>query len=130
VIKYWQDWINYFLGLWVFGSPWFVEHLMIGGTTGAGGRGMLNLWLAGLAVVLLTTLAINAATTRSWAEPAILAFGAWLLLSPWIVGFAATTPLMWNSVIFGALILMFAGWRLVDDSAGESEHNPDGDLRS
>src|SRR6516164_10688264 len=108
--RYWQDWINYFLGLWVFGSPWFIEHAMIGTQPGAGSRGMLNLWVVGLAVLLLTTLAINGIVNRAWAVPAVLALGAWLLLSPWIIGFTATAPLMWNSVICGALIFVFGGW--------------------
>ena len=60
----WQDWINYFLGLWVFGSPWFIEHTMIGTQPGAGSRGMINLWVVGLAVVLLTPLAINGIVNR------------------------------------------------------------------
>jgi len=106
----WQDWINYFLGLWVFGSPWFIEHAMIGTQPGAGSRGMLNLWVVGLAVQLLTTLAINGIVNRAWAVPAVLALGAWLLLSPWIIGFTATAALMWNSVICGALLLVFAGY--------------------
>jgi hypothetical protein len=106
----WQDWINYFLGLWVFGSPWFIEHAMIGTQPGAGSRGMLNLWVVGLAVLLLTTLAINGILNRAWAVPAVLALGAWLLLSPWLIGFSETAPLMWNSVICGALLFVFAGW--------------------
>jgi hypothetical protein len=75
---------------------------------------MLNLWVVGLAVVLLATLAING-IMRVWDERAIFALGAWLLLSPWIIGFTATMPLMWNSVIFGGLICVFAGWRLFED---------------
>ena len=115
MIKCWQDWINYFLGLWVFGSRWFIEHAMITAEHGGGTRGMLNLWVVGPAVVLLTTFAINGVIIRVWAELAVLAFGAWLLLSPWIIGFTATAPLMCNSVIFGALIFVFAGWGLAVD---------------
>ena len=92
--RYWQDWINYVVGLWVFGSPWFLEHAMITGEQGGGTRGMLNLWVVGLAMVLLTTLAING--IRAWVELAVFALGAWLLLSPWIIGFSATVPLTWN----------------------------------
>jgi hypothetical protein len=114
MIKYWQDWVNYFLGLWVLGSPWFVEHAMVSTQPGGGTRGMLNLWVVGLGVVVLTTLAINGIMT-AWDQRAIFAAGAWLLLSPWIIGFTTTGPLMWNSVIFGGLIFVFAGWRLVDD---------------
>src|SRR6516164_7392531 len=61
--RYWQDWINYFLGLWVFGSPWFIEHTMIGTQPGAGSRGMINLWVVGLAVVLLTPSRSTASST-------------------------------------------------------------------
>lgn len=114
MIKYWQDWVNYFLGLWVFGSPWFIEHAMISAERGSGTRGMLNLWVVGLVMVLLTTFAINGVIIRIWAERIVFALGAWLLLSPWIIGFTATVPLMWNSVICGALIFVFAGWGLVD----------------
>ena len=81
MIKYWQDWVNYFFGLWVFGSPWLIEHAMISTERGGGNRGMLNLWVVGLAVVLLTTLAIND-IIRAWTQLAVFAFGAWLLLSP------------------------------------------------
>src|SRR6516225_436674 len=100
--RFWQDWINYFLGIWVFGSPWLIEHAMHTGEQGAGTRGMLNLWVVGLAVILLTTLAINGIVIGAWARLAVLALGAWLLLSPWIIGFSGTVPLMWNSVICGA----------------------------
>jgi hypothetical protein len=51
---HWQDWAIYFLGLWLFGSPWFLEHsIMIPGSAGGGARAMWNLWLVGLAVVLV-----------------------------------------------------------------------------
>ena len=59
MLRYWQDWINYVVGLWVFGSPWFIEHAMHTGEQGAGTRGMLNLWVIGPAVILLTTLRVN-----------------------------------------------------------------------
>ena len=111
--KYWQDWVNYFLGLWVFGSPWFIERAMVSTERGGGTRGMLN--LGGRA---RRGAALDAGDQRimtAWDQRAIFALGAWLLLSPWIIGFAATVPLMWNSVIFGGLIFAFAGWRLIDD---------------
>jgi hypothetical protein len=79
--KYWPDWINYFLGLWVFGSPWFLEHAMNSREQGGGTRGMLNLWVVGLLVVLLTTFVING-MMRAWNQPIVFALGAWLLLSP------------------------------------------------
>ena len=73
---------------------------------------MLNLWVVGPAVILLTTLVINGIVIGAGARLAVLALGAWLLLSPWIIGFSGTVPLMRNSVICGALIFVFAGWGL------------------
>jgi SPW repeat len=112
--KYPQDWVNYFLGLWVLGSPWFIEHRM--DQYGTGRRDTRDVKSVGgrAAVVVLTTLAINGIMT-AWDQRTIFALGAWLRLSPWIIGFSATVPLMWNSVIFGGLIFVFAGWRRVDD---------------
>jgi len=77
--RYWQDWINYFLGLWVFGSPWFIEHAMISTEQGSGTRGMLNLWVVGPAVIVLTTLVINGIVMVPWARLAALrsAHGCW-----------------------------------------------------
>ena len=108
---HWQDWVTYFLGLWVFGSPWFLEHSMMTEMPGGGIRAMWNLWLVGLAVVLLAIVAVEA--FRAWEEWVNVALGAWLLVSPWVLGFSRSGTLMWNAVIFGALVLVFAGWALL-----------------
>ena len=63
---HWQDWVTYFLGLWVLGSPWFLEHSMMIGSPGGGSRAMWNLWLVGLAVVALAIVAVEA--FRAWEE--------------------------------------------------------------
>ena len=84
---------------------------------------MLNLWVAGLALILLVTLAINGIVNRTWAEPAVLALGARLVLSPWIIGFTATVPLMWNSVIFGGFIFVLpVGVSLTIAAGGRRSH--------
>lgn len=112
MMKYWQDWINYFLGLWLFGSPWFLEHSMVTGVPETGTWGMFNLWTVGLSVILLTSVAIDG--LRHWEERAIFALGAWLVPSPWILEFSTSRVLMWNSVIVGALICVFGGWSLAE----------------
>ena len=109
--QHWQDWVIYFLGLWVLGSPFFLEHSMMSDVPGGALRAMWSLWFTGLGVVILTTAAVEA--FKIWQEWASLALGAWLLVSPWVLGFSRTRPLMWNAVIFGALVLVFAGWGLI-----------------
>jgi SPW repeat len=112
MIKRWQDWANYFLGLWVFGSPWLLEHSMALGEPGGGSRAMWNLWLA---VTVISTVALN--TSAVWGEWANFGLGMWLVASPWVLDFAVfpTILLMWNSAIFGALIFTVAGWALTEE---------------
>ena len=77
----------------------------------------------GLAAVVLTTLAING-IMRMWGQRAIFALGAWLLLSPCIIGFTATISLMWNSVIFGGLIFVLpVGVSLTIAAGGRRSHS-------
>lgn len=41
-----------------------------------------------------------------------LILGLWVLISPWILGFAAFAPAMWSNVIVGALIIICSLWSL------------------
>jgi|SRR3990167_570720 len=110
--SHWQDWVNVLLGLWIFGSPWLLEHTMVTEVSGGGLLGMWNAWVVGLAVVLIAGIATSAYS--AWAEWTNVALGAWLLVSPWALGFSQSAVLMWNAVIFGALVLGFAGWALAE----------------
>lgn len=56
----------------------------------------------------LVRLAVRSPTTTASAT------GAWLLVSPWPLGFSASTALMWNAVIVGALVALLAAWTLYD----------------
>ena len=113
--KRWQDWANYTLGLWVFGSPWLLEHSMALRVPGGGSRAMWNLWLVGLAVAVISTIALNASTI--WHEWANFGLGLWLVVSPWVLDFAAfpSVLLVWDLVIFGALVFVVAGWALTEE---------------
>jgi SPW repeat len=120
--RHWRDWANFLLGLWVFGSPWLLEHLMVKEMPGGGILGMWNVWLVGLGVSIIATVALYA--FNAWEEWVNLALGAWLLVSPWALGFSKSRALMWNAVIFGALVLVLASWAL----AGERGQKPTGRL--
>ncbi|MEK7543156.1 MAG: SPW repeat protein [Patescibacteria group bacterium] len=36
--------------------------------------------------------------------------GAWLALSPWILGFSALNLAFWNNIIIGAAVILMAVW--------------------
>lgn len=45
----------------------------------------------------------------AWIE---LILGLWVLISPWILGFAGLGTALWNNVIMGVLLAIFALWSL------------------
>lgn len=112
---HWQDWVNFLLGLWVFGSPWLLEHSMATEAPSGGILGMWSLWFVGLAVSVIATIALYA--FNAWEEWTNLALGAWLLVSPWVLGFSKSAVLMGNAMIFGVLVLVLAGWALAEETA-------------
>ena len=118
--QHWQDWVNVLLGLWVFGSPWLLEHTMLTEVPGGGLLGMWNAWIVGLAVVVIAGIAIYA--YNSWEEWTNIILGAWLLISPWVLGFSTSAALMWNAVIFGVLVIGFAAWALAQYGGFQSGH--------
>jgi len=111
----WQDWVNFALGLWVIVSPWLIEHVMAS-PSAPGGATEAAMWIhyvIGLAVVIIAVVALF--MWRAWEEWANIILGACLLVSPWALGYGASTGLMWNAFITGALIVLFAGWTLVEE---------------
>jgi len=125
--KHWQDWGNLVLGLWVFFSPWVFQFTLPTGaeTTSAvtSGAPMWNLYIVGIAVAALALAAIFAFQT--WEEWTNLALGAWLFVSPWVLGFSSSAFLMWNAVIVGALVVVLAGLAIAPpkgSSQGPAKH--------
>ncbi len=40
--------------------------------------------------------------------------GIWLIVSPWVYDVADNTGVLWNSIVFGAIILILAIWSGID----------------
>jgi hypothetical protein len=78
---------------------------------------MWNHYVIGIAVAVLAAIALFA--FAAWEEWINLALGAWLLVSPWLLGFSTSAALMWNAVIIGVLIALFAGWALAEAQGGQ-----------
>ncbi|SMF27794.1 SPW repeat-containing protein [Tistlia consotensis] len=110
----WQEWVNLVLGLWVVVSPWAVAQA-IASAEGVGAAAMWDDYLVGIAVALLAAAALVA--FQPWEDWLNLALGCWLLVSPWVLGFSSSAALMWNAVVVGALIVVFAGWALAEEPA-------------
>lgn len=117
--KHWQDWGNLILGLWVFVSPWALQHVMAAGTAPAGAVttvAMWNLYIVGIAIAALAAAALL--SFQIWEEWVDLILGVWLLVSPWVLGFNTSALLTWNAVIVGTVVVLLSGW------AAASEQGP------
>jgi SPW repeat len=92
------DVANLILGAFLFVSPWILGF----GGSGAG----QNANIAGIIIVVLAIAALSAFAV--WEEWLNLIVGLWTLVSPWVLGFQATTKAMTVSVVVGLLVAILA----------------------
>jgi len=50
-----------------------------------------------------------------WINYGQLILGLWVLVTPWILGYASVTPALWSSVIAGVFIALLALWSILGD---------------
>lgn len=105
-VKHWQDTANLILGLWLIASPWALGYQGAANAT----------WNSVLLGLLIGAVALYAMVqVFAWEEWGNALFGAWLVVSPWILGFSGMAAAMWNAVIVGAVVLVLAVWALGTD---------------
>jgi SPW repeat len=92
------DVANLILGAFLFFSPWIFG---FGGTTAAANANVTGVAIVALAVAALAAFAV-------WEEWLNLIVGLWTLVSPWVLGFQATTKAMVVHVIVGLLVAILA----------------------
>ncbi len=68
------------------------------------------------------TVPVDAPQVRAASGINVL-LGAWLIASPWIYGYTGLPGAFWNSIVVGALILIFAAGRFSTPMAGASWAN-------
>jgi hypothetical protein len=106
----WQDRAILVLGAWLVASP-----LALGFWSDLGARSV-EFYCMG---ALIALLAIYELKRRSmWGEWLLLVLGAWMVGSPWLVGFASERIAVVDSVAAGALVALLAIWVIL-------RHSPD-----
>ena len=101
----WQDWVMLVLGIWLFFSPFIMQ----AGTYG--GLMAWNAYIMGVAVVFFALAALT--DVRKWEEWVNLVLGAWMIISPFALGFYAEHALTYNNIVLGLLIGGDAIWALL-----------------
>ena len=47
-----------------------------------------------------------------WLSRVQIVLGIWILVSPWILGYASFTPALWSSIISGSAVALLGLWGL------------------
>jgi hypothetical protein len=100
----WKDVVNLVLGVWLVISPWVFGFAAEQAPT-------WNVWIIG-AVIAIAALAALVAFNR-WEEWVNAVLGAWLILSPFILGFGGLMNATWNQIVVGAIVGILAIWSAV-----------------
>jgi len=107
------DLYNVVLAVILLASPWLF--------TMTNTTARIDLWASSAAVIAISVAAIVA--FARWEEWAILLLGIWLVVSPWILGFAHTRA-MHFSIGIGVLIAFLSALELflLYDAASDPSH--------
>lgn len=101
---HWRDVANLVLGLWLAISPWALSYMMEA----------IPAWNA---LVVGMIIAVAAAATliafHKWEEWVNVVLAIWLIVSPFVLGFAAHTTATWTHIIVGVLVGILALWTAI-----------------
>ena len=92
-----QDWINVVCGVLLFISPWvlgFSGELMAARTA----------WVGGIVIFVMAVAAML--RFAEWEEWVALIVGILVLISPWVLGFAAVYAALWTCVVLGIIVAL------------------------
>jgi hypothetical protein len=104
--RHWEDWFNVLLGLWLWLSPWALQFIEVDKAAAA------NAVLTGTFLVFTEAFILSA--FEPWEEWISAAIGAWLLVSPWVLGITAS--LAWaNFLVVGGLVLTLSVYEIWDE---------------
>ncbi len=96
----WPSWLNFVLGIWLVVAPWALFYRSAAATWED-----VVLGTAVLIVALASARVSSANTSPAWVN-AIL--GVWLIIAPWVFGYAVLRQAVANDVIVGIAVLVLA----------------------
>ena len=96
--KQWEDWCDWALGIWLCLSPWVLTYWQDPIAT-------RNAVIVGFLIIFAEVVTLS--WFRPWEEWINLALGAYLAVSPWLLGITEAVPKM-NFVTVGLLVVGLA----------------------
>ena len=95
------DTLNFLLGAGLFFSPWLFGF-------GAEQPAALNAYVVGAIIAVMALMALFA--FQAWEEWVSGLLGAWLLISPWVLGFSGSSTALLTHVVVGTAAIVLAIW--------------------
>lgn len=95
-------WLTLILGVWLILAPFILDLSSIAGD-------YWNDIVFGVLVVILSIVGLSY-VQETWSHWLNALIGLWTLITPFLFGFAENRGVMWNDIIVGLLIGMFAIW--------------------
>lgn len=94
--------INFAFAILLFLSPWILGF--------AYGKAGLNAWASAVVLALFSMVAV--VSFAEWEEWIDLAVGAWILVSPWVLGFEAGSSATKIHVMIGVIVTALSALEL------------------
>jgi hypothetical protein len=93
--------LDVLLGIWLLISPWV---LMFRSGVAVGNDVVLGIVIAIVAGIRFSN-PIRATTGLSWLN---FLLGLWVLISPWVLGYAALPSALWNNIAVGVAVMVLS----------------------
>jgi len=101
VTAFWRDAINLVLGIWLIVSPFVLDYA-------AQMTPAWNAYAIGVVIAVLSAAALW--QFQKWEEWLSAVLGAWLVVSPWLLGFRIGHVATWNQIVVGIVVGALAFW--------------------
>jgi hypothetical protein len=107
----WQDTLNLMLGIWLAVSPWILPYA--GQHVPAWNAHLSGVAIAGMAAAALVAYQL-------WKEWVNVILAAWLIVSPWFLGYSGLAAAFYNQIGVGVVVGVLALWSaaIATDSGG------------
>ncbi|QNA87857.1 SPW repeat protein [Massilia sp. Dwa41.01b] len=102
----WQDQGILLLGLWLFVSPWAMGYPSYSPPA-------INAFIAGGIMAVLA--AFDLYKTYIWAVLVNILVGAWVAVSPWLVGVVPDRPMSTSMLVVGIAAIVLGLWEMRTD---------------
>ena len=99
----WASGLNALAGLWLIVSPFVLSYSNLQ-------NAMWNDIVLGVVIGAIALFRFSGAYTQAWLSWVNLVLGAWVFISPFVLGFTSNQVALWDNLIFGAVVFVLAGW--------------------